>query len=222
MTQSMKVSSKLYHEGKVINLPPSDWMGFIRGKSYSAIIFDCDGTLVESSEVHFRSFLSAAKAQGFELDRDWYYDRTGLDRNSLFEAFSEAFAPEFDIAEACVNSISYFVEHSDLVQPIALVQNLVIDLAGSYALAVATNAERQVAKASLKSVDLWDQFSILVSVSDGVPPKPAPDMFLKAAELLHTPINQALVFEDSNEGVKAALNAGMDVIQVKIEHQEEK
>jgi beta-phosphoglucomutase-like phosphatase (HAD superfamily) len=46
------------------------------------VIFDCDGTLVDSSDLHLRSFQSALRAQGHDMDRDWYHARTGLDRLS--------------------------------------------------------------------------------------------------------------------------------------------
>ena len=56
------------------------WQNDILQLGYKSFIFDCDGTLVESADVHFTSFQEAAAAQGYELDRDWYSVRTGLDR----------------------------------------------------------------------------------------------------------------------------------------------
>jgi HAD superfamily hydrolase (TIGR01509 family) len=91
---------------------------------------------------------------------------------------------------------------------------LVKGLQGLHRLAVGTNSERDVAAASLTATGLLGFFDHVVTISDGVPPKPAPDIFMRAAGLLKAEFSQTLVFEDSNEGVQAALTAGMDVVQL--------
>ena len=81
-------------------------------------------------------------------------------------------------------------------------------------LAVATNAEREVAEVSLRTTGLRKTFSHLVSISDRVAPKPSPEMFLLAADHLRQVRSNVLVVEDSPQGVRAALDAGMSVIQL--------
>jgi len=61
---------------------------------------------------------------------------------------------------------------------------------------------------------LLDFFATIVSVSDGLPAKPAPNIFAYAAQRLGFPAAKTLVVEDSPEGVSAAIAAGSDVIQV--------
>ena len=81
--------------------------------------------------------------------------------------------------------------------------------------AVGTNSEIELARASLKSTGLLEFFHHISSVSDALPPKPAPDIFRRSAERLGVPFSKVLVFEDSDEGVQAALGAGLDIIQLK-------
>jgi HAD superfamily hydrolase (TIGR01509 family) len=79
-------------------------------------------------------------------------------------------------------------------------------------LAVATNAERPIAQRSLGAIGAQNLFETLVSITDDVPPKPAPLMFQKAAQHLGHTGRNVLVVEDSEQGVRAAQDAGMSVI----------
>jgi len=100
-------------------------------------------------------------------------------------------------------------------KPIAVVLSFAENLkARGIPIAVATNAEREVAEISLTTTGARRLFDLLVSISDGVAPKPAPEMFILAAEHLGHPRNKALVIEDSLQGVEAALEAGMSVVQL--------
>ena len=178
------------------------------------MIFDCDGTLVDSSEAHFQSFRTAVRAQGYDMDRDWYAKRTGLDRQSILSALSSETSGALDIALATQLSIDAFTSATSAVSQIAETGRLVHALAGSYPMAVGTNAEIEVATASLQAVNLLSYFITIVSISDGLPAKPAPDIFDHATKRLGFPAAKTLVFEDSAEGVCAAIAAGSDAIQV--------
>ena len=190
------------------------WRDEILAKGYTAFVFDCDGTLVESADVHFASFLEAAKEQGCDLDRDWYLARTALDRLTLFREFAADPENDFDVDVAVGRSISIFIGMSDCVSSIVETASLVRDLSRGFPLAVGTNAEKEVAKASLRASDLLDCFDHIVAISDGLKPKPSPEIFAKAADLLGQPLEQTLVIEDSKLGVIAAKKAGMDVIEI--------
>jgi HAD superfamily hydrolase (TIGR01509 family) len=102
--------------------------------------------------------------------------------------------------------------------PIYETTDLVRFLRSSFKLAVVTNSEDEVANASLIQVGLRDHFDHIVSISSGLPPKPAPDLFIAAAKAMKTAANKILIFEDSHEGVQAGIKAGMDVAQVMPRH----
>lgn len=205
--------SALFHSGDGTTEVTSDtWRDAIAHHSYDAFIFDCDGTLVESAEVHFKSFFQAAAEQGHTLERDWYLARTGLDRVSLFREFA-ADVGRFDIQQASKRSIEFFVGMSDQVRRIPETALLVEALGASAPLAVGTNAERPVAEASLRATGLLQHFDHIVAISDGLKPKPAPDIFRTASDLLQSG-DRVLVIEDSPQGVAAARSAGFDVIEI--------
>ncbi len=207
------ITALLHTDGdEVLEITSDTWRNVISQRGYRAFIFDCDGTLVESSEVHFQSFSQAISEQGQALDREWYLERTGLDRVSLFKEFSAVMQP-LDIELACKRSIEAFVAISDKVVAIQDTKRLVEALSKVGPMAVGTNAERPVAEASLQATGLRDYFDHIVAISDGLPPKPAPDIFLRAANLLLSD-HGVLVIEDSVQGVAAAKAGDFDVIQL--------
>jgi beta-phosphoglucomutase-like phosphatase (HAD superfamily) len=208
------MDSIFYSRGGQRHVSSENWHSEIIAGDYRAILFDCDGTLVDSSDAHFQSFQYAARAQGFDLDRNWYALRTGLDRLSLLTAFSEEMSGAMDIALAAQQSIDAFISKTTTVSPIEETNRLLRALDRTYPMAVGTNAEIEVATASLKAVGLLDYFGAIASVSDGLPAKPAPDIFVHAAKRLGVPAAMTLVFEDSKEGVSAAIAAGSDVLQI--------
>ena len=208
------MDSILFSAGTKRHVVPQDWYSEIIAGKYGAVIFDCDGTLVDSSEAHFQSFRTAVRAQGYDLDRDWYAQRNGLDRQTLLSHFASINTGAFDVALASRQSIEVFISGATAVAPIDETGNLVRALAGTYPMAVGTNAEIEVATASLQAVNLLNYFDTIASISNGLPAKPAPNIFAYATQRLGLPAAKTLVFEDSAEGVSAAIEAGSDVIQV--------
>lgn len=207
--------NSIFHSGSTRRpVTPDSWLSEVLNGPYRAVIFDCDGTLVHSADAHFAAMQTAVRAQGFEMERGWYLTRTGLDRVSIFAAFAGSVDGPFDAPLAAQNSITAFISQSAAVSKLTQTARVVDALRGQYPMAVGTNSEAEVAAASLKSVGLFDAFDHIVCVSDGLPPKPAPDIFKHATERLGFLPEQTLVFEDSNEGVRAALSAGLDVIQI--------
>jgi len=82
-------------------------------------------------------------------------------------------------------------------------------------LAVATNAEPENVRFVVDRAGLGGYFRAVVDGHQVSRPKPAPDVYLRAAELLGVPAPNCLVFEDSHSGVEAALSASMRVIGIR-------
>lgn len=182
---------------------------------FSGLIFDCDGTLAHTGELHLRSFQQALRRQGYVMDPDWYGARTGLARVELLHSFRREFAPDLDCSRAVWQSIEAFDGLSPLAKPIDATARIVRQFAGRIPLAVASNAERPVVLATLRSIGLLEAFSAVVTITEATVPKPAPRVFEMAADLLGLPAEDCLAFEDSPEGLSAAGAAGMQAIDVR-------
>lgn len=206
--------------GKSRRLPPDHWLQAINDNEYQGVIFDCDGTLVESSESHFKAYQEAINAQGFDIDRNWYSQRTSLDRVSLLTLFAQVAGEEFDAGLAIEESIRAYQNHLHLIRPIKETSELLHALQGRLPIAVGTNAESEIARASLEAAGLAQIAGPIFSVSDGYLPKPASDIFLAAADRMSVLKTKVLVVEDSQHGVAAAQAVGMDVLLVSQIHRQ--
>ena len=187
----------------------------LSGYKFAGLIFDCDGTLARTGELHLRSFQEALWRQGFVMDAAWYHARAGLARIELLHSFRQEFAPDLDCSRAVWQSIEAFGALASMATPIEATAMIVRQFAGHIPLAVASNAERPVVLATLRAIGLLDAFSAIVTISEAMVPKPAPKVFQMAAESLGLHPEECLVLEDSAEGLAAAYAAKMEAIDVR-------
>jgi HAD superfamily hydrolase (TIGR01509 family) len=183
------------------------------GRSDCAVLFDCDGVLVDSERIAIEVEVAAFAAVGIPLTADGVAERyVGVSAQAQTAAVHEEFgvvledawwAELFAAAEAAL---------AERVQPIAGIRRVVEDLTVRYALASSSRHER--IELSLRTAGLLDLFPrrLRFSATDVARGKPAPDLFLHAAAALGVPAGHCVVVEDSPHGVQAALAAGMDVI----------
>lgn len=187
----------------------------ISGCTFSGLIFDCDGTLADTGELHLRSFQEALAQQGFTMDADWYHARGGMARLELLQRFRSEFAVDLDCRRAAWQSIAAYGGMASKARPIEATARIVKQFQGKIPLAVASNAERPVVLATLRAIGLLEAFSAIATITEAIVPKPAPKVFQMASDLLGLPPEECLVFEDSAEGLTAALAARMAAIDVR-------
>lgn len=181
----------------------------------AAIIFDCDGTLVDSMPAHYIAWVQTLADYGLTFDEDRFYALGGwptlnvaqlvIDENGL-DVTAEKLA---EIKEA------RFEANLDSLQKIDPVVEVVERYHGKLPLAVATGAIGRICREMLTHAGLLDRFDAIVSADDVRHHKPAPDTYLEAARRLGIPPEQCLVYEDTAPGVESALAAGMQVIDVR-------
>lgn len=174
-----------------------------------ALIFDCDGTLADTFAAHYRTFKSALVPYGVEFTTAFYAARLGLSRRQMLAALQVETGIAFDDEDVALRTPPIFLTHLDAITAVPFSENLVQLHHGKLKLAVASAGQRNVVTASLNAIGLLEMFNTVVTIEDTGIGKPAPDLFLKAAENLGVAPAFCHVFEDSNEGVEAAHRAGM-------------
>ena len=192
-----------------------------------AVVFDFDGVLADSEPIHLRACQEVLAAEGFDLTRDDYYARyLGYDDRGLFRAYLADRGVGGDNAkiEAWVSAKTRLVERlltSDgVLFPGAA--ELVKLFAERVPLAIASGALGPEIALVLDHAGLKDCFKAIASASDGVPGKPAPDLYQLAMARLGErmngggPLNPAscAAIEDSHWGLEAASRAGMRCVAV--------
>lgn len=187
---------------------------------WDGVIFDVDGTLVQSASLHFDAFNAAARRQGAEMERAWYDLRRGLDRTGLTAEFSARETAlrgrTLDVDRLARDSLAITIERAGrLVAENPPVATFARRLHRRLPLAVGSNAETEVVTAMLGGAGLAGLFDLIVTVSDTGRAKPDPSIFLLAARRLGIAPARSLVLEDSDEGLEAASRAGMTAWDVR-------
>lgn len=180
------------------------------------MIFDLDGVIVDSEPLHQESFRLLMGELGIEESvlGNWHEYVGTADRPVLLKLIQGR-----DVAATADQLLerkgALFLDLLAKQEPIfPEIPALVEDLARRYALAVASGSLRTAIAGVLAMRGLRRHFQHTVSVQDVARGKPAPDLFLRAAELLGVAPADCVVIEDSNPGVSAARAAGMRVIAI--------
>ena len=183
--------------------------------SFDAIIFDCDGTLVDSAPLHYSAFQVALERQGAVLSHEWYRERLGLSAQELITEFGIVNSTSLDIPRAIAESEAQFLIRTAELSEIPEV----VDIARSYfrkvPLAVASSGQRLSVKQSLESINISNLFDYILTADDVSACKPNPEIYITAAAKLQIETSKCLVFEDTNEGLASAVTAGAQTIDVR-------
>jgi beta-phosphoglucomutase-like phosphatase (HAD superfamily) len=184
--------------------------------SFSALIFDCDGTLVDTAPAHLRALQQALEPLALTMTPAWYYPRVGLTPDALmdeYEAQLSGAAPPrqgiFERYNVAFQSGLHLIEEIDVIAEIAR------EWRGRVPKAVASNGRRRNVEATLRVTKLLPLFDCIVAAEDVVHGKPEPDVFLEAARRMNVDPGRCVVFEDSNEGLEAAHRAEMRGIDIR-------
>jgi HAD superfamily hydrolase (TIGR01509 family) len=180
-----------------------------------AILFDCDGTLLLTSDLHFAAISQAVARQGSRMPRDWYLGLTGLGRHELFAAFEKDFGERLDRRRAVADSIAATIAMAADARENPTVAALARKASGRLPIAVVTNSEAAIVTALLRQTGLLPLFEAVLSYESAPRPKPAPDLYLAAAARLGVQPAACLVLEDSDQGMRSATDAGMRCIDVR-------
>ncbi|WP_430816109.1 HAD family hydrolase [Carboxylicivirga sp. RSCT41] len=183
--------------------------------SVKGLIFDMDGTLVNSTPVHYKAWSEAVKSYGVDFTYEFFITLTGRPVVELSKDLIKRYDLDVDPIEL-VSIKEQLVEKNlnnvELIQPVYEVMK---QYKGQLPMAVGTGASRERAQFLLSAVGILDEFDVIVTSDDVNNYKPHPETFLKAAEGIGVEPVDCMVFEDGHLGIDAANEAGMHVIDVK-------
>ena len=187
---------------------------------YVALIFDMDGTLVDSGQLHEFGWRATLNKYHLPIDGPFMRSLAGVPTKETLEILIQKFGVQVqasldemnDFKEQCVrDNVQRFVK------PTALFE-LVKHYHGKKPMAIGTGADTAEALLVLKQCGLEPYLDVVVGSDQVKHPKPAPDTFLRCAELLGVDPRQCVVFEDAKLGLQAATSAGMAAVDVFLAH----
>ena len=182
---------------------------------YDAILFDFDGVLVDSEPIHCECWNEVLQPFGFQMDWETYVrECVGVSDRTMLERFAVLQQPPLDVELLLAQyprKKQMFRDRMLAVQPfedetLRMIHEMPLKMA------VVSSSGRAEVEPPIVHAGIRGRFEILVCGQEAGKLKPAPDPYLKAAELLGA--RRPLVVEDSDAGVASAVAAGFDVVRV--------
>jgi beta-phosphoglucomutase len=184
-----------------------------------AVVFDFDGVLADSEPLHLKAYQALLEPQGIHLDQQTYCERyLGYDDEGALRRMAEdngLLLGDEEIELLIVEKGRVFealVGARDVLYPGAA--DCVRRLAAAWPIGIASGALRADIDLILRGAEVAGLFAFIVAAGDTDRTKPAPDPYLRAAELLGVPPQACVAIEDSHWGLESARAAGMRTIAV--------
>ena len=180
---------------------------------FDAVIFDLDGTLIDTERLAMEATVAAFGSLGFPAELDFLHQLVGKDSPTGDHLIAARY-PTLDMVELD-RRVMASMQKQTLVNGMPLksgVRALLAQIALPKAIATSSSRIRAVQK--IAQAGLTAEFNQLVTLDDVTRAKPAPDPYLLAAKLMGVDPARCLAFEDSEIGAEAAFAAGMRVVQV--------
>jgi kojibiose phosphorylase len=177
-----------------------------------AVIFDLDGVLTDTAEFHYRAWQRLADEEGLPFSREANEELRGVSRRaSLMKIIGDRTFSESQIEDMMERKNRYYVDSIDAIAPSDLLPGALALLEELRAAGIKTalGSASKNARPVIEKLGLADKIDAIADGFSVENPKPAPDLFLFAANLVGVEPSHCLVVEDAGAGVEAALAAGM-------------
>jgi len=182
-----------------------------------AIIFDMDGLMLDTEPIAEMGWRRALADWGYHLSHELYLPVIGTTIVNARRVWVESFGADLPIEAIYKRHQEYINAHIDEhgipIKP-GLLDLLTWLEQRHFPKAVGSSTQRARVLHKLNFTGLQDYFNIIVGGDEVTHGKPAPDIFLAAAELLHISPHECVVLEDSEAGIRAAHAAGMISIMI--------
>ena len=180
-----------------------------------ALIFDCDGTLVDSMPLHMKSWEKAFKFFNIRFDYDYLFSLKGIKELEIIKSYNKKFGTNLNPEETVNKKHNIYFKNINSVKPIEPIVKIATEYFGKFPLSVISGSVRDIVRKELEVIGIFHLFNTILTANDPFKPKPAPDIFYEAAKRLNVSPENCLVFEDGDPGLEAAVKAGMKMIDVR-------
>jgi beta-phosphoglucomutase len=183
-----------------------------------AIIWDLDGVIVDTTELHYQSWTAVLPKYGIEYSKETFLSTFGMNNQAIINILMDH--PSLSILEEISHKKEAWLREN-IPGNIELLPGVKDWLQRfkdwGFLQGIASSAPQANVLALTKVTDISSYFDVLES-AETLPSKPDPTIFLKVAGLLLTPVNRCLVIEDAPAGIEGARRAGIKCLAVATTH----
>lgn len=187
----------------------------VRTHQIGALLFDCDGTLAHTMPLHNQAWHETLAQFGLELPPGALDEFSGMPTVGIVGCISERYSVALDPFKVSEMRDARVDELMTEVKPVAPVVAVVEQFRNLLPMAVISGGIRRHVDQTLRLLNIYEQFPIILTAESPFSPKPAPDLFLAAASQLGVEPSQCMVFEDGQLGIDGAKAAGMLAFDVR-------
>jgi len=180
------------------------------------LIFDCDGTLVDTMPIHFKAWSITTKKYGLIFPEDRFYALGGVSPFEVLRILSSEQGMTIDFEAVTREKESLYMQLISEAKEIPEVMEIVRANYGKKPMAVASGGTSETVVGILNHCSIQQYFDIIVTSEDVENPKPAPDTFLEAARRMNVAPEKCQAYEDADMGIKSIIAAGMEAIDIRL------
>lgn len=182
--------------------------------SIRGVVFDFDGTIIVSEHVHMLAWEDLARSVGLALPDGYLEHSVGLSDLELIKILAAAWSFQLSEYDILSRKRRFYMSRApkECVEVPGVVLAIQKIYASGFPIAIATSSSREEVFPIIERLKIKPCFKSILTVEDVKHPKPAPEIYLKAAENLGTTPHQCLAFEDSKAGACSARGAGCHLV----------
>jgi len=179
------------------------------------LIFDCDGTLVDTMPLHWRAWQKIAARHGLQFSEERFYALGGVPSRDIVKTLAAEQGIQLDhLAVAREKEVEYLAL-MEQIEPIHSIVAIAREHFGKIPMAVASGGSHKVIEQVLTRLGIRRLFDAIVTSEDVVNQKPAPDIFREAARRIGVDPQFCRAYEDTDLGLQAIRAAGMEAVDVR-------
>src|ERR1041385_8069207 len=179
------------------------------------LIFDCDGTLIDSMPLHWRAWNAVVTRHGLRFSEERFYAMGGVPSRDILKLLREEQGIDIDPLAVSKEKEGEYLRIMHECSPVHEVVEIARAHHGKIPMAVASGGVQPIICSVLEKLEIRHYFDAVVTSEMVQNQKPAPDIFLEAARRINVEPRFCRAYEDTDLGMTAIRAAGMDAVDVR-------
>lgn len=188
--------------------------------SFEGLVFDLDGTLIDSMPIHNKAWIETLLKHGFQTTDEELMTYAGIASVMIVERLNQKYGLKLHPQEISDEKELIFKERFSEVTLAKEVLDLAVKYKKTKKISIVTGGERATVSMVLDKFEMREHFPVVICAEDTVEGKDTPAPFLLAAQKMGVDPSKCLFFDDGDAGLNGALKAKMQVLKVDLSKEE--